>query len=68
MNTIFKALVILGLHGQLVNHDLYVMVLVAICFHAAHNLFHLTIHTHIKISFLAHALKQFAIMTFALTY
>ena len=51
-------------HFKLINHNLDIVILVAIHFHALYNVEHLTIYTDMQIAFAAHTLEQFAVMTF----
>ena len=56
------------MHGEFVYNDLDVVVLVAVRFHSALNLFYLSVDAHIYISLLPEAFEEFAVVAFALAY
>ena len=60
--------VILGVHLELVNHHLDVVVLVSIKTHTMRYLHHLSINTHIKETLASHLLEELAVMSLAGSY
>ena len=55
--------IILGLHHQLVNHHLDVVVAVAVQLHTRQRLAYLAIHTHVEVALLTYLFKQLFIVT-----
>ena len=61
-----QPLIVFWLNLQLVYHDLYVMVLVAVNLHSSRYFLHLSIHANIQIPLSAHRLEKLPIMTLSL--
>ena len=52
----------------LVNHHLYVMILVTVQLHAVYDFLHFSIYTYIEIALLTYLLEQFLVMSFTRTH
>ena len=51
--------------GKLVDDHFDVVVLVPVYLHATHNLLHHSVNANVQVAFLAHALEEFAVMSFS---
>ena len=65
---LLQALCILGIHGQLVNDNLNVVVLVSLEHHSARHLAQLAIDANIKISLAHHLLKELLVVSLAVLH
>ena len=67
-NALFQPFVILFRYDQLIYHNFYIMIFITVQLHAVYNLAHLAVHADIQITFLAHLLEKFFVMSLTGTY
>ena len=68
LHTLLESLFVLGLHLEFVNHHFDVVILVTIDAHTGFERAQFTVHTHMDEALLAHTLKEFFVVSFALLH
>ena len=63
-----QAVAVLFGNTQTVHHHLYVVVLVAVQLHVGQEFLHLPVNAGIEVTFLAHALQKFAVVSLAVLH